>query len=161
MTRICTTVLIRRPPEQVFTFVTTPANWPRWHPSSLRVSDGADHPLEVGEEVTEDFRVAGRRGRTVWTVCECQAPAQWVIRSAVRAGTGATITYTLTAHPEGTTFSRELVYTLGNPWHAVLNWLVLRRRVRAESTEALARLKAVLETEPQPVGTVLQPPHAP
>lgn len=47
-TRIHTSVLIRRPSAEVFDYVTTPANWPRWHPSSLAVSGATDHPLRVG-----------------------------------------------------------------------------------------------------------------
>jgi uncharacterized protein YndB with AHSA1/START domain len=149
MTRICTTVLIRRPPEQVFTYVTTPANWPRWHPSSLGVCGATDHPLAVGEEVIEDFCVAGHTGRTVWTVRDQRPPQRWVIASSVQDGNRATITYTLTGHPEGTSFERELVYFLRSPLRAVANCLVMRRRLRAESAEALRRLKAVLEAEPQ------------
>ena len=36
--RIVTTAHLRRPIEEVFDFLTTPANWPRWHPSSLSVT---------------------------------------------------------------------------------------------------------------------------
>jgi uncharacterized protein YndB with AHSA1/START domain len=68
MSRIDKTIHIRKPVEQVFEFVTTPVNWPRWHPSSLAVSGAMDHSLEVGEQVTEEFLVAGRRGRVVWRV---------------------------------------------------------------------------------------------
>lgn len=32
MSRIYTTIHIRRPVEQVFDYVTAPANWPKWHP---------------------------------------------------------------------------------------------------------------------------------
>jgi uncharacterized protein YndB with AHSA1/START domain len=86
MTRIRSGTRIRRPAEQVFDYVTTPANWPRWHPSSLAVSDGADHSLEPGEQVTEEFRVAGRRGSVVWTVRERTPPRRWVIEGQVAGG---------------------------------------------------------------------------
>lgn len=33
-TSISHTVIIERPPEAVFTYVTTPGNWPKWHPAS-------------------------------------------------------------------------------------------------------------------------------
>ena len=56
-----------------------------------------------------------------------------------------TITYALPPHLEGTTFERDFVYAMPNPLLAVLDWLVFRRRVEAESTEALRRLKDVLE----------------
>src|SRR5260370_25076012 len=109
--RIVTTAQLRRPIEEVFDFVTTPANWPRWHPSSLGVTGAADHPLDVGEEVIEQFRVAGQHGTAVWTVRERQAPHRWVIDGAAENGSRATITYTLTPAEGGTTFERELILT--------------------------------------------------
>ena len=142
--RIVTTVQIRRPIDEVFAFLTTPANWPRWHPSSLGVSGAADHPLNVGEEVTEQFRVAGQHGTAVWTVRECQPPHRWVIDGAAENGNRATITYTLTPAGGGTTFERELVLTTlpAVPADAREQF---RIQVDAESAEALRRLQAILE----------------
>jgi uncharacterized protein YndB with AHSA1/START domain len=145
MTRIHTTIRIDEPVERVFEYVTTPGNWPEWHPSSLGVSGATDHPLEPGEQVTEEFRVAGRRGRVVWTVRERDDPHRWVIDGTVEGGGGGTITYTLTPDAGGTTFEREFTYAMPNRLLALLDRLVLHRRVEAESAEALRRLKAVLE----------------
>jgi len=47
-TRIANEIVIARPPQQVYDYVTTPANWPRWHPSSLAVRGATDHPLVLG-----------------------------------------------------------------------------------------------------------------
>ncbi len=145
MTHIYTTIQIQTPIERVFDYVTTPGNWPQWHPSSLGVSGATDHSLEPGEQVTEEFRVAGRRGRVVWTVREREPPRRWVIEGQVQGGGDGTITYTLAPHNGGTTFEREFVYDMSNPLLALLNRLLLRRRVEAESAEALRRLKDVLE----------------
>lgn len=146
MTRVATTTFIGRPIEQVFDYVTTPGNWPRWHPSSLGVSGATDHSLEVGEQVTEEFLVAGRRGRAVWTVREREAPYRWVIEGRIEGSkSGGTISYRLTPERDGTTFEREFVYTVRAPLGALLDRLVVRRRVEAESDEALRRLKQVLE----------------
>ncbi len=65
MTRIYTTIRVEEPPERLFEYVTTPGNWPAWHPSSLGVSGATDHSLEPGETVTEEYTVAGRRGRVI------------------------------------------------------------------------------------------------
>ncbi len=146
MSRILTTVRIQAPVEEVFDYVTTPGNWPEWHPSSLGVSGAADHSLEPGEQVTEEYRVAGRRGRVTWTVRERVAPRRWVIDGRIEGGGGGSITYTLTPGPDGTTsFEREFVYAMPNALLALLDRLVLRRRVEAESKEALRRLRSVLE----------------
>jgi uncharacterized protein YndB with AHSA1/START domain len=145
MTLIHKTIRINAPIEQVFDYVTTPGNWPAWHPSSLGVSGATDHSLEPGEQVAEEYRVAGRRGRVMWTVHERVAPRRWMIDGQVEGGDSGKITYTLIPHEEGTTFEREFVYTMPNLLLAMLDRLVLRRRVEAESAEALRRLKDVLE----------------
>ncbi|MDQ5826543.1 MAG: SRPBCC family protein [Chloroflexota bacterium] len=97
------------------------------------------------EKVTEEYTVAGRRGRVIWTVREREAPRRWVIAGEVEGGGGGTITYSLTLDAGGTIFERDFVYTMPNALLTLLDRLVLRRRVEAESAEALRRLKDVLE----------------
>ncbi len=145
MTRIHTTIRIQAPAERVFEYATTPGNWPDWHPSSLGVSGATDHSLEPGEQVTEEFRVAGRRGRVRWTVREREAPGRWVIDGESEDGGSGTITYTLRPDAGGTNFEREFVYAMPNRVLALLDRLILRRRIAAESSEALGRLKTALE----------------
>lgn len=148
MTRIYTTATIACPIEDLYDYVTTPAHWPEWHPSSLGVSDGADHSLTVGEEVTERFLVAGRRGSVVWRVTERAAPNRWVIVGAIASSKGGgTITYTLSQRPDGVFFEREFVYPAPNALFAVLDALIVRRRIQAESEEATRRLKAKMEAK--------------
>jgi len=117
MTRICNTIQIRQPIEEVFDFITTPGNWPQWHPASVSVGGNADHSLLPGEAVTENISVAGHRGQV-----------------------------TLSPHPDGTNFERELVYAMPNPLLAVLDWLIIRSRMKGDSAEALRRLKRLLES---------------
>src|SRR5579883_3157446 len=145
MTRIVTVATIRRPPAVVFDFVTTPGHGPEWHSASMSVTGATDHSLDVGEQCTEHFRVAGREGTVVWTVAEREAPNRWVIRGNIAGGGGGTITYTLMPEDAGTRFMREFVYAVPNPLLALLDLLVVRRRITAESAEALRRLKARLE----------------
>ena len=145
MTRICNRIQIHRPIEQVFDFITTPANWPQWHPASVSVSPNADHSLLQGEEVTEDISVAGRRGQVTWLVRERSSPFRWVIDGTGKDGGRATITYTLAQSPEGANFERELVYTMPNALLAVLDWLIIRSRMKTDSAAALQRLKRLLE----------------
>ncbi len=61
MTRVNKTIHVGTSVERAFDYVTTPGNWPAWHPSSLKVSGATDHSLKPGEQVTEEFYVAGRR----------------------------------------------------------------------------------------------------
>lgn len=152
MSRVYTTIDINKPADAVFNYVTTPANWPKWHPSSLAVTAAGgtapDHSLEVGEQATEDYLVAGRRGRVVWTVRQREAPVRWVIDGQIQESkSGGTVSYHLSSHGNGTTFEREFTYTIPNLLLDILDRLVYNRRVQAESAEALRRLKRLLESQ--------------
>lgn len=146
MTTIVTEAEIRRPIAEVFDYVTTPAHWLVWHPSSLGLSGATDHSLHIGEEVTEDFRVAGRRGSVTWRVAAREAPTRWAITGDVAAGGKGTITYTLTHTAQGTGFRREFDYAMPNWFAALLDRLFIRRRIEAESALAVSRLKQALES---------------
>ena len=146
MTTIVTEASISRPVAEVFDYVTTPAHWLVWHPSSLGLQGATDHSLQVGEEVTEEFRVAGRKGSVTWKVVARNAPSRWAIAGKVAAGGTGTITYTLERVPGGTAFRREFAYAMPNAFTALLDRLFVRRRIEAESKEAVRRLKQALET---------------
>lgn len=149
MTRIVTTATISCPIETLYDYVTTPGHWPEWHPSSLGVSGATDHSLAVGERVTERFLVAGRRGEVVWTVTTREAPTRWVVEGAIATGVGGSgvVSYALAPRADGgVDFTRTFTYPMPNLAYALLDALLLRRRVRAESAEALRRLKARMES---------------
>ena len=150
MTTIVTEAVIHKPVAVVFDYVTTPAHWLAWHPSSIALHGATDHSLAVGEEVAEDFRVAGRNGSVTWKVIARDAPVRWAIAGAVAGGGRGTITYTLheaASHeaPSGTRFRREFDYTMPNWFARLLDRLFVRRRIEAESAEAVRRLAQCLE----------------
>lgn len=147
-TRIVTVASIQRPPTVVFDYVTTPGHWPVWHPSSLAVTGAVDHPLELGERVVEEFLVAGRRGSVTWTVTAREPPRKWTIEGSIGQRPAGSVTYSLTPTATGTRFEREFTYRAPSLWFVMLNWLVLRARIQAESDEAVSRLKRVLEVTP-------------
>ena len=146
MTTIVTQTIIRRPVAEVFDYVTTPAHWLVWHPSSLGLHGTTDHSLEVGEEVTEEFRVAGRKGSVTWKVVARDAPNRWAIAGIVAAGGKGTITSARwSATADGTAFRREFDYAVPNWFGTLLDRLFVRRRIESESTLAVSRLKLALE----------------
>ncbi len=142
MTHIYSAIHIDRTPAELFDFVTTPGNWPQWHPSSLGVRGATDHALMVGEQVTETFHVAGRQGEVVWTVVTCEAPHHWVINGQIVGRTsGGTVAYTLRPDGDGTLFERDFTYPTPTLFFTLLDWLVVRRRVQQESSQAVQQLK--------------------
>ncbi len=149
MTRIYTPIYIPLPMETIFNYVSDPANWPQWHPSSIGVNGATGHSLEVGEQVIEEFLVAGRRGKVTWTVRERDFPRLWSIEGDVRKGV---VTYALRPQGEGTLFERVFIYSPGSLLNYLLNILIIRRRVQTESWQAVRQLKQVLlERQASPV----------
>lgn len=147
-TRVVSVALMRRAPSTVFDFVTTPVHWPVWHPSSSSVHGEIDHSLEVGEQVIEEFRVAGRRGRVVWTVSVSTYPEKWSIDGVIDGRPAGTVTYVLTPQGNGTRFVREFTYRISSLWFALLDWIVLKTTIQSESDVAATRLKRMLENMP-------------
>jgi len=71
-------------PEEVYGFVTNPANWPRTYPGSARVGDLPHKlPLEIGDTWTE----AGPGGELyTWHLAIAMPPKLWVFNSVGRLG---------------------------------------------------------------------------
>jgi hypothetical protein len=126
MTRIVVAINIHRPIGAVFDYITTPANWPAWHPASRAVSGSVDHSLLIGEQVTEEFVAGGRHGSCVWQVTQREAPYLWTITTS-------------TPRVAGRKHSLRAEVHLCNVRHLAL------RRMRRESRIALEQLKERFE----------------
>jgi hypothetical protein len=146
VTRIDKAIIIDRPLDVVFDYITTPRNWLVWHPSSLAVSGAIDHSAAPGEKIEEEFVVAGFHGKASWIVVTREAPRLWVIDGVVELGGGGTIRYFLSPANGGTQFKREFIYHAPNLLFIVLDELWIRTRIDGESATALKQLKAVLES---------------
>ena len=146
VTRLFNVITIRRPPATVFDHITTPATWTAWVPITLGVAGATDHPLVVGERLTEVFSEAGVWDTIAWEVRHRFAPHSWRIEGESKTGFRSTISYTLAETPDGTRYEREWCYWgLGPvllPWW---DWIYARRRMGRYSEEALQRLKGQLE----------------
>ncbi len=147
MTRLVTSIRINRPIETVFDYVTTPASWPQWHPSSIRVDTPANKSLNIGEQVREDIKVGWQRDRVLWTVLERERPRRWTIEGQGEHGGRATIRYELTSDGAGTRFRRDLAYQMPNAILALVDLLIVRRIMNTTSRNALERLKQALEQQ--------------
>ena len=144
MTRIVVAINIHRPIGAVFDYITTPANWPAWHPASRAVSGSVDHSLLIGEQVTEEFVAGGRHGSCVWQVTQREAPYLWTITTSTLQ-VRAEITYHLESQGENTHFERKFTYATSGIWLWILDFLLMRRRMRRESRIALEQLKERFE----------------
>lgn len=146
--RVYASAQIAAPTEAVFDYATTPANAPKWHPTSLGVSEDIDHSVESGERFTEELQVfAGRRVLASWTCVERIFPRRWVIEGTLGKIARGTITNTFRPQDDGTLYEREFVYTVAIPVLIPIDRLLLRRRAEAEASQALRLLKELLESQ--------------
>jgi len=143
--RVVNRIEIAAPPERVFGYVATPANWPRWHPASRAVRGITDRTPKVGESVVETFEIAGRGGDATWTTVELDPPRRWVIYSSSPGGGSARIVYTMSATSGGTLWERDIDYRGSNLLFGLLNVLRIHAVMESDSAKALANVKRQME----------------
>ena len=143
--RVVNRIEIVAPPERVFDYITTPANWPRWHPASRAVRGITDRTPKVGETVVETFEIAGRRDDATWTTAELDPPKRWVIVSGTPGRSYAHIVYTLNATDGRTVWERDMTYRGSNLLFGVLNALQIHAVMESDSAKAQANVKRDVE----------------
>lgn len=137
------TVEIARARDEVFDFVTEPANYPRWQPSLVEVRPHSRGKLQVGSEATEVRRFMGREVETTWTCVEHEPHT----RSAIECEDGPVPfrgTFVLEALGRRTRFTwivetRGVAARLGGP--------LVGRTTQRELEQNSSRLKELLERE--------------
>lgn len=149
MPRIVNRIEIARDIGDVYDFVTTPATWLGWHPSTCRLMGNTCQPLRAGDRVSEEFRVFGLRHRVDWTVTESRPPQRWEATGRHRGG-GATLLYTMERSAAGTLLNGVFVYRSDGIWRSLIDGLVVRQTLIAESREAVLRLKRLMEHQSRP-----------
>ena len=154
---IRTAISIARAPEDVFDFVTTPDNWPKFWPLTIRVEGTTAAPLALGGQCIEHVWVGAWRGRFAWTASEVARPWRFVLTGAaitedlpremlaLLRDVPCRIEYTITGDAGGTHFERVMTYPIEG-WQG---WLGQRLGFGTEISrlvdEALAASKAWLE----------------
>lgn len=135
------TVVIARPPDEVFAFITDPAHYPRWQPSIVSIEAHQRGPLRLGSEATEVRRFFGREMETTWTCVEHRPDS----RSAIESEDGPVPfrgTFSLEPCDAGTRFT----------WTVELTGMAMRlagplagRATKSELQANSVRLKTLLE----------------
>jgi uncharacterized protein YndB with AHSA1/START domain len=142
MTTLRLAIHIPAPPAQVYDYVTRPARWKQWHPSSLGADAHADASLPAGATFEEDIRSAGFTRHLRWQVLDSQPARRWEASAVMGDGSTVRLLYEFAADGDGTAFTRTLDYEIRPALLRALNDLVMWRKVRRESGRALANLAA-------------------
>jgi carbon monoxide dehydrogenase subunit G len=80
MMRIEDTFEVRRPPEDVFAYLTDPERLPEWQTSTVEVRRERGGPLEVGERFSEVHAALGRRLESTVEVAESTPPSAFALK---------------------------------------------------------------------------------
>ncbi|MCU1434820.1 MAG: hypothetical protein JWR71_1545 [Pseudarthrobacter sp.] len=139
-------VLISRPPQEVFDFLTKTSNIPVWDSSVIQAEQLGDGPVHVGTRFKGTSKIMGRRFDWVTENIQFEPPSKTVIRS-VEGPMTFTISYSL--EPQGAdgtrlTYSIDAASGLGGVFGKLADSFVQKahsRTVRA-NLETLADLLA-------------------
>lgn len=142
-------VLIARPPEEVFDYLNTVQNLPVWDSSILEAEQVDSGPVRVGTRWRGVSKILGRRFEWTTEVTELQPPTRTVSR-AVEGKLLFTVTNTLQPENAGTlyTYRVEADSGLGGVFGRLTDPIVekaQRRTVRA-NLDTLAELLAHSDT---------------
>lgn len=140
-TRFVHTVQLDCSPLRLFTFVSNPSQWHRWHPATHAVRDVPPRPLVASETVVEHIKAAHRSFEATWTVTHCEPPGLWRIETTTPHGASA-VTYRITAAPGGCRFERTCEFRSAGLWRlldaSLARWLLAR-----QAAQALRNLRAL------------------
>jgi hypothetical protein len=142
--RASTEIAIDEPISDVFDLLTTSRYWPEWHPATVSVAGVTDRPLRIGDEIHERAVIGGRLHEGTWTVTERRRPT----RLTLQIDDGRIqVDYTLRSLGTETLFRRELRYRPQDFAGGTADPQALQARMHEQSTEALHRLKALVERQ--------------
>jgi len=145
MPRVEEEIVIHRPPEDVFAFVTTPENDREWVSTAVERQRENEGPIEVGSRIRAVDKFLGRRIESTLEVTEHEPNSRSTIR--LDGPISARGSYLLEPADGGTRFrwSLDAQAGLGGLYLGRITdplvTVVFRRRIRSD----LRRLKAALE----------------
>jgi carbon monoxide dehydrogenase subunit G len=149
MPRVAEEIVIERPPEDVFAFVTTPENDLQWVSTAVERAREGDGPIQVGSRIRAVDKFLGRRIDSTLEVTE-HVPNS---RSAVRleGPIKAVGTYELEPAGTGTRFrwTMDAEAGLGGLYLGRITDRLVTFFFRRSLRSDLRRLKSVLESRAQ------------
>jgi uncharacterized membrane protein len=139
------TIVIARPAAEVFDFLMTAENLPRWDSSMLECAQVGSGAVTVGTRVRGASKILGRRIEWATEVIEFVRGVRAVSRS-VEGPLTFTVSYELSASPGGTTLRYRLAAEsgLGGAFGRAMEPIVQRAQTKVVRAN-LAKLAGLLE----------------
>jgi len=140
MIRIENSIVVNRPPEEVFAYATDPANLPEWQASALEAR--VDGPMQAGATGTVVRKLLGRRMETTVRFDEYEVPRKFALQ-ATSGPVHFRVQQTFEPEGEGT---RVSIVMEGEPGGFFkLAEPLVERALRREIEGNYATLKDILE----------------
>jgi hypothetical protein len=147
MTAFKTSVRIRRPIEDTFTFVSDPLNFPRWNSAVRAVWQTGGRQSHVGSTYTMERELPGGRVQNELEILTHEHPTEFAIR-AMSGPTPFRYRYVLSGTNDETVVQLDAVVELEGA--AGLLSPLAGRAVKRGVDDNFHELKRILETTPRP-----------
>jgi hypothetical protein len=132
---------IRRPLDEVWTFIADPANNPKWDPGTLAVRQTSDGPIRVGTTLVATVELLGHRDLDV-RIIGFEPKHSFSFEFVSGPVTGTRVRYDV--DPLGgsrTRLTRSFELGLNGAWRVLWPLVAISaRRHRADEVEAVRRL---------------------
>jgi uncharacterized protein YndB with AHSA1/START domain len=135
--------VIKRPPEEVFAFVTDPANEARWHADVLEAHKTSDGPLAEGSTIQFTFDFMGKK-QVDLVVREFDPPRREVVEATSNGPMSPTFTFTFEPLDGGTRFTRKGEVRISG-WMRLMEPM-MKGMATKRADGFLAKLKELLES---------------
>ena len=143
MTHVERSILINRPVDQVYAYVSDPRNDPQWQTGINETTIVGDAPLAVGTQIKGARTFMGRKLEAVLEIVSLQ-PNQSISMKSVKAPFPFTATYTMASEGEATRVNA--VVDLEPAGFFKLAEGMLSSNANKEMEQSLATLKNKLES---------------
>lgn len=145
-----TEIEIDRPRDEVAAYVSEPDNATAWYENIKSVEWKTPKPLAVGSKIAFVAHFLGRRIAYIYEIRE-MVPGERLVMSTDEGPFGMETTYAFSDGAGGTTKMR--LRNRGSPsGFSRLAAPMMKRAMRSANTKDLARLKAILESQPPTPG---------
>jgi uncharacterized protein YndB with AHSA1/START domain len=137
-------VTIKRPLEEVFAFVGTAAEFPRWQKAVVESRQTSDGPPGVGATGVNVRKVMGQSIETNWVVTAYQVNESYTVKSTAGGPVAYELPYTFTTVEGGTRVQARLQAEAKGPLKVMEG--MIAGSVKEEFAEDHQHLKTLLES---------------
>ncbi len=138
-------IIIHRPIEQVYAFMSVPKNRLRYDPKLIDVRQSPEGPLLIGSQIVEVRSMMGVKGEMVTEVAELEPQQRIGYRTRESDPMNAVGAYHFEAVPEGTRLT--LNFAVNPRGMMKLAMPFVGRGMKRDIAAALANIKALLEKQ--------------